>query len=292
MAKLVNFTNLLQDAYKNKYAVAHININNLEWIKAVLAAAQEAKAPVIIGVSEGAGKYMNGYKNIVDMVTNSMDFQKITVPVALHLDHGSYDGCKAALAAGFSSVMFDGSSLPVDENVKKTKEIVTLAAKYKASVEGEAGSIGGEEDGKASAGELASLDDCKKLVGTKINALAAGIGNIHGVYPKNWAGLNFDKLKEISSLKVPMVLHGGTGIPLDQIMKAISLGIAKININTECQIAFADATAAYTKANKKKLKKRLDKSFDPRKLLKPGYEAIKQTCLEKFEFFGSKGRIK
>lgn len=287
--KTVNLTEMVAKAKAGKYAIAHINTNNLEWTTAILDAAQETNTPVIIGVSEGAAKYQSGFKNIVDMVNNMMTFKNITVPVALHLDHGSYEGAKLALEAGFSSVMFDGSHYSFQENMEKTKEIINLAKKYNASVEAEVGSIGGEEDGVVGMGEFASPEECAEIAKLDIAILAAGIGNIHGLYPKNWPGLNFDVLTKISeSTSKPLVLHGGTGIPEEQIKKAISLGISKINVNTECQIAFAKATRKYFEE-----KKDLDvskKGFDPRKLLKPGTEAIKKTVIEKFKVFGCLGK--
>ena len=288
MSKLVSMKDMLNKAKAGKYAVAQININNLEWICAALDGAQEAKAPIILGVSAGAAKYMQGWKNVADMVNNVMNTKKITVPVALHVDHGKYENCVDALNAGFSSVMFDGSSLPFDQNIAKTKEIIALAKAKNASVEAEVGGIGGSEDGVTSAGEIASTDECKTLATTtEITCLAAGIGNIHGIYPADWKGLDFAKLQEIANCtnNIPLVLHGGTGIPEDQIKKAISLGISKINVNTECQLAFQEATRAYVEA-----KKDLDKAgkgFDPRKLLKPGTEAIKAKVIEKITMFGS-----
>ncbi len=287
---LVNLIEMTKNAHDNKYAIPHININNLEWIGASLDAAQESKSPIILGVSEGAAKYQFGFKTIVDMVNNIIDYKNITVPVALHLDHGSFEGAKQALEAGFSSVMFDGSHYPIEENISKTKEILKLSKKYNASVEAEVGSIGGEEDGVVGAGELADPQECKQIADLGVAILAAGIGNIHGLYPKNWKGLSLDILTEINKVTegTPLVLHGGTGIPEAQIKKAISLGISKINVNTECQIAFAKATRKYIES-----KKDLDnakKGFDPRKLLKPGTEAIKQTVIEKMALFGSKNK--
>lgn len=288
-SRLVNVTEMTKKARANKYAIAHINTNNLEWLKAILDAANSTNSPIIVGVSEGAAKYQCGFKNIVDMTNNLMEYMDIKVPVALHLDHGSYEGAIEALKAGFTSVMFDGSHLPFEENITKTKEIIKLAKKYGASVEAEVGTIGGEEDGVVGAGEVANPEECQKIAELDIQMLAAGIGNIHGLYPKNWKGLNFETLKEISSkVSKPLVLHGGTGIPEDQIKKAISLGISKINVNTECQVAFAEATRNYIEE-----KKDLDtkaKGFDPRKLLKPGTEAIKQTIIEKLTLFGSLGK--
>ena len=288
---LVNMQDMLTKAAEGHYAVPAININNLEWIGAVLDAAEQAKSPMILGVSSGAAKYMFGWKNVVDMVENVMRTKKITVPVALHVDHGSYEACIDALKAGFSSVMFDGSKLPFNENLTKTKEIVALAKKKKATVEAEVGGIGGSEGGVTSNGEIANVGECACMAAqTEICCLAAGIGNIHGIYPKDWKGLDFKKLEEISSAvnKKPLVLHGGTGIPEDQIRKAIGLGICKINVNTECQLAFAAAAREYVEA-KKDLDKKA-KGFDPRKLLKPGTEAIKKTVLEKIQMFGSNNR--
>lgn len=288
---LVNMQEMLTKAAEGHYAIPAININNLEWIGAVLDAAQQAKSPLILGVSSGAAKYMFGWKNVVDMVTNVMITKKITVPVALHVDHGSYEACIDALKAGFSSVMFDGSKLPFNENLTKTREIVALAKKYKATVEAEVGGIGGSEDGVTSNGEIANVGECACMAAqTDICCLAAGIGNIHGIYPKDWKGLDFKKLEEIFAAvnKKPLVLHGGTGIPEDQIRKAINLGICKINVNTECQLAFAAATREYVEAKKDLDKK--GKGFDPRKLLKPGTEAIKKTVLDKIQMFGSNNR--
>lgn len=288
---LVNMDQMLKKARANHYAVAQININNLEWIKAVLNAAQKSNTPVILGVSAGAGKYMHGFGNVVDMVKNTIAYNKITIPVALHLDHGSFEACIECLNVGFSSVMFDGSRLPINENIAKTNIIVKLAKKHHASVEAEVGGIGGSEDGTVSNGELASVEECSLLVKkTKICCLAAGIGNIHGIYPKNWKGLNFKRLQKITEATdgIPLVLHGGTGIPEKQIKEAISLGVCKINVNTECQLSFAAATRKYITAKKDlDLKK---KGFDPRKLLAPGVEAIEQTCFEKFTMFGSVGK--
>ena len=273
---LVSAKKMLQDAVKGNYAVGHFNINNLEWTKAILLTAQENNSPVILGVSEGAGKYMCGYKTVTEMVKAMIEELKITVPVALHLDHGTYEGAQKALAAGFSSIMFDGSHYPIEENLEKTKEIVAICHEKGVSVEAEVGSIGGEEDGVIGAGEIADPNECKKIADLGIDFLAAGIGNIHGKYPANWKGLDFNAL----------VLHGGTGIPADMIKKAISLGIAKINVNTECQLSFADATRKYIEAGKD-----LEgKGFDPRKLLAPGFDAIKATVKEKMEMFGSVGR--
>lgn len=288
-SRLVNVTEMTKKARANKYAIAHINTNNLEWLKAILDAANSTNSPIIVGVSEGAAKYQCGFKNIVDMTNNLMEYMDIKVPVALHLDHGSYEGAVEALKAGFTSVMFDGSHFPFEENLAKTKEIIELTKKYGASVEAEVGTIGGEEDGVIGAGEVANPEECQKIAELDIQMLAAGIGNIHGLYPENWKGLSFDTLKEISSkVSKPLVLHGGTGIPEDQIKKAISLGISKINVNTECQVAFAEATRKYIE-DKKDLDTKA-KGFDPRKLLKPGTEAIKKTIIEKLTLFGSLGK--
>jgi len=285
---LVSAKKMLQDAVKGNYAVGQFNINNLEWTKAILLTAQENNSPVILGVSEGAGKYMCGYKTVTEMVKAMIEELKITVPVALHLDHGTYEGAQKALAAGFSSIMFDGSHYPIEENLEKTKEIVALCHEKGVSVEAEVGSIGGEEDGVIGAGEIADPNECRKIADLGIDFLAAGIGNIHGKYPANWKGLDFNALAKIKELigDMPLVLHGGTGIPQDMIKKAISLGVAKINVNTECQLSFADATRKYIEAGKD-----LEgKGFDPRKLLAPGFEAIKATVKEKMEMFGSVGR--
>jgi len=285
---LVSAKKMLQDAVKGNYAVGHFNINNLEWTKAILLTAQENNSPVILGVSEGAGKYMCGYKTVTEMVKAMIEELKITVPVALHLDHGTYEGAQKALAAGFSSIMFDGSHYPIEENLEKTKEIVAICHEKGVSVEAEVGSIGGEEDGVIGAGEIADPNECKKIADLGIDFLAAGIGNIHGKYPANWKGLDFNSLAKIKELigDMPLVLHGGTGIPEDMIKKAISLGVAKINVNTECQLSFADATRKYIEAGKD-----LEgKGFDPRKLLAPGFDAIKATVKEKMEMFGSVGR--
>ena len=282
---LVNATEMLQKARDGHYAVGQFNINNLEWTKAVLLTAQEMNSPVILGVSEGAGKYMTGYKTVAAMVKAMVETLNITVPVALHLDHGSYEGAKACLEAGFSSIMFDGSHYPIDENVAKTTELVKLAHEMGVSVEAEVGSIGGEEDGVVGAGEVADPAECKRIADLGIDFLAAGIGNIHGKYPANWKGLDFDALDKIHQATggIPLVLHGGTGIPADMIKKAISLGVSKINVNTECQLSFAAATREYIEAGKDQQ----GKGFDPRKLLLPGFEAIKATVKEKMELFGS-----
>ena len=285
---LVSAKEMLQKAKAGHYAVGQFNINNLEWTKSILLTAEECKSPVILGVSEGAGKYMAGYKTVVGMVNGMLEELKITVPVALHLDHGSYEGAKACIEAGFSSIMFDGSHLPFEENVEKTKELVAICNEKGMSIEAEVGSIGGEEDGVVGMGECADPQECKAIADLGVSMLAAGIGNIHGKYPANWAGLQFDVLDEIQKLTgdMPLVLHGGTGIPEDMIKKAISLGVSKINVNTECQIAFAEATRKYIEADKD-----LEgKGFDPRKLLAPGAEAIKATVKEKMEIFGSIGK--
>ena len=282
---LVSAKEMLNKAREGKYAVGQFNINNLEWTKAVLLTAQENNSPVILGVSEGAGKYMGGYKTIVGMVNGMLEELKITVPVALHLDHGSYDGALKVIEAGFSSVMFDGSHYAIEENIAKTKEIVEIANAKGISVEAEVGSIGGEEDGVVGTGEVADPAECKLIADLGVDMLAAGIGNIHGQYPENWAGLSFDALAAINDTTgtMPLVLHGGTGIPADMIQKAISLGVSKINVNTECQLAFAAATREYIESGKDLQ----GKGFDPRKILAPGFEAIKATVKEKMELFGS-----
>ncbi|MCR4653672.1 MAG: class II fructose-1,6-bisphosphate aldolase [Eubacterium sp.] len=282
---LVNAAEMLQKAQAGHYAVGQFNINNLEWTKAVLLTAQELNSPVILGVSMGAGKYMTGYKTVAAMVKAMDESLGITVPVALHLDHGEYDACYDCIKAGFTSIMFDGSHLPFEENFAKTTELVAVAHKLGLSIEAEVGSIGGEEDGVVGAGECADPDECKKIADLGVDFLAAGIGNIHGVYPDNWAGLSFDTLAAIKDKTgdMPLVLHGGTGIPDDQIAKAISLGVSKINVNTECQLVFAEATREYIEAGKDQQ----GKGFDPRKLLAPGFEAIKAKVKEKMELFGS-----
>ena len=285
---LVSAEEMLTKAKAGKYAVGQFNINNLEWTKAILLTAQELNSPVILGVSEGAGKYMCGYKTVVGMVNGMLEELNITVPVALHLDHGSYEGAKACIEAGFSSIMFDGSHYPIEENVEKTKELVGICKEKGLSIEAEGGSIGGEEDGVIGAGECADPNECKMVADLGVTMLAAGIGNIHGKYPKNWAGLSFETLAAVQEKTgtMPLVLHGGTGIPEDMIKKAISLGVSKINVNTECQLAFQEATRAYIEAGKD-----LEgKGFDPRKLLAPGTEAIKATVKEKMELFGSVGK--
>ena len=285
---LVSAKEMLTKAKAGKYAVAQININNLEWTKAILLTAEELKSPVILGVSEGAGKYMCGFKTVVGMVNGMLEELKITVPVALHLDHGSYEGAKAAIAAGFSSVMFDGSHYPIAENIEKTKELVEITSSKGLSLEAEVGAIGGEEDGVVGSGEVADPMECKQIADLGVTMLAAGIGNIHGKYPANWAGLNFEVLAKIQELtgEMPLVLHGGTGIPAEMIQKAISLGVSKINVNTECQLAFAAATRKYIEEGKDLS----GKGFDPRKVLAPGFEAIKATVKEKMELFGSVGK--
>ncbi|MCI5641390.1 MAG: class II fructose-1,6-bisphosphate aldolase [Lachnospiraceae bacterium] len=285
---LVSAKEMLTKAKAGKYAVGQFNINNLEWTKSILLTAQELKSPVILGVSEGAGKYMCGYKTIVGMVNGMIEELGITVPVALHLDHGSYEGAKACINAGFSSIMFDGSSLPIEENIAKTTELVNACGILGLSLEAEVGSIGGEEDGVVGAGECADPDECKAIADLGVTMLAAGIGNIHGKYPENWAGLSFETLDAIQAKTgdMPLVLHGGTGIPADMIKKAISLGVAKINVNTECQLAFQEATRKYIEEGKDLQ----GKGFDPRKLLAPGAEAIKATVKEKMELFGSVGK--
>ena len=288
MSRLVSAKEMLTKAKAGKYAVGQFNINNLEWTKSILQTAQELQSPVILGVSEGAGKYMCGYKTIVGMVEGMLEELDITVPVALHLDHGSFEGAKACINAGFSSIMFDGSSLPIDENVQKTTELVNTCNILGLSLEAEVGSIGGEEDGVIGAGECADPDECKKVADLGVTMLAAGIGNIHGKYPENWAGLSFETLAAVKEKvgDMPLVLHGGTGIPEDMIKKAISLGVAKINVNTECQLSFQEATRKYIEEGKDQQ----GKGFDPRKLLAPGFEAIKATVKEKMELFGSIGK--
>ncbi len=282
---LVSATEMLKKAVDGKYAVGQFNINNLEWTKCILATAQENNSPVILGVSSGAGKYMTGFKTVAAMVKAMIEDMNITVPVALHLDHGSYEACYDCIEAGFSSVMFDGSHLPIEENVEKTTELVNVCHSKGISIEAEVGSIGGEEDGVVGAGEIADPQECKKIADLGVDFLAAGIGNIHGKYPENWAGLNFDALAKTKELvgDLPLVLHGGTGIPEDMIKTAISLGVAKINVNTECQLYFQAATRKYIEEGKDLV----GKGFDPRKLLAPGCEAIKEIVKEKMELFGS-----
>ena len=285
---LVSAKDMLEKAREGKYAVGQFNINNLEWTKSVLLTAEELKSPVILGVSEGAGKYMTGFKTVAAMVEAMMEELNITVPVALHLDHGTYDGCYKCIKAGFSSIMFDGSHYPIEENIEKTKELVKVAHAMGLSLEAEVGSIGGEEDGVVGLGECADPQECKAIADLGIDFLAAGIGNIHGKYPENWPGLRFDVLEQVKAAvgDMPLVLHGGTGIPEDMIKKAISLGVAKINVNTECQLSFAAATREYIEAGKD-LK---GKGFDPRKLLAPGADAIRASVKEKMELFGSVGK--
>ena len=285
---LVSAKDMLEKARAGKYAVGHFNINNLEWAKAVLLTAEELQSPVILGVSEGAGKYMTGFKTVAAMVSAMLEELNITVPVALHLDHGSYEGCYKCIKAGFSSIMFDGSHYPIEENVEKTKELVKIAHTMGLSLEAEVGSIGGEEDGVVGAGECADPAECKAIADLGVDFLAAGIGNIHGKYPENWQGLNFDVLEKVKEATgdMPLVLHGGTGIPEDMIKKAISLGVAKINVNTECQLSFQEATRKYIEEGKDLQ----GKGFDPRKLLNPGFEAIKAKVKEKMELFGSVGK--
>ena len=285
---LVSAKEMLNKAKAGHYAVGQFNINNLEWTKSILLAAEETRSPVILGVSEGAGKYMTGYKTVVGMVNGMLEELNISVPVALHLDHGSYEGCYKCIEAGFSSIMFDGSHYPIAENIEKTTEVVKVTSEKGLSLEAEVGSIGGEEDGVIGKGECADPEECKAVADLGVTMLAAGIGNIHGKYPENWEGLSFDTLDAIQQLTgdMPLVLHGGTGIPDDMIKKAISLGVAKINVNTECQLAFADATRKYIEAGKD-----LEgKGFDPRKLLAPGAEAIKDMVITKIKLFGSEGK--
>jgi len=284
----VSAEEMLKKAVAGHYAVGQFNINNLEWTKEILLAAEEAKSPVILGVSEGAGKYMTGFKTVAAMAGAMIEELGITVPVAIHLDHGTYEGCLKCVEAGFSSIMFDGSKYPIEENVEKTKELVKICREKGMSLEAEVGSIGGEEDGVIGAGECADPQECKMIADLGVDMLAAGIGNIHGKYPANWQGLSFETLDAVQQLTgdMPLVLHGGTGIPDDMIKKAISLGVAKINVNTECQLAFADATRKYIEEGKDLQ----GKGYDPRKLLKPGADAIRATVLEKMELFGSVGK--
>ena len=285
---LVSAKEMIEKAHEGHYAIGAFNTNNLEWTKCILQAAEESKSPVIIQASEGAAKYMGGYKMVADMVKDLHDSMKITVPVALHLDHGTYDGAKACIEAGFTSVMFDGSHYPIEENVEKSKEIIELAHSKGVSVECEVGGIGGVEDGVASNGELADPKECALVAGLGVDFLACGIGNIHGKYPANWAGLNFERLDEINTAVEgkPLVLHGGSGIPFEQTSKAISLGVSKINVNTELQLVFAAATRAYIEAGKDQE----GKGYDPRKLLKPGAEAIVPKTKELMAAFGSAGK--
>ena len=282
---LVSATDMLKKAVEGHYAVGQFNINNLEWTKAILQTAQENNSPVILGVSEGAGKYMTGFKTVTAMVKAMIEEMNITVPVALHLDHGSYEGCYKCVKAGFSSIMFDGSHFAIEENIAKTTELVHVAHNLGLSIEAEVGSIGGEEDGVVGAGEIADPNECKMIADVGVDLLAAGIGNIHGKYPENWKGLDFDALAKIKEKTgdMPLVLHGGTGIPADMIKKAISLGVAKINVNTECQLYFQEATRKYIEEGKDLQ----GKGFDPRKLLAPGVEGIKAIVKEKMELFGS-----
>ncbi len=285
---LVSAKEMLNKARDGKYAVGQFNINNLEWTKAILLTAQECNSPVILGVSEGAGKYMCGYKTVVGMVNGMLEELNITVPVALHLDHGTFEGAKACINAGFSSIMFDGSHYPIEENIEKTTQLVHTCNILGLSLEAEVGAIGGEEDGVIGAGECADPDECKMIADLGVTMLAAGIGNIHGKYPENWPGLSFETLAAVKEKvgDMPLVLHGGTGIPDDMVKKAISLGVAKINVNTECQLSFQEATRAYIEAGKDLQ----GKGFDPRKLLAPGFEAIKAKVKEKMELFGSIGK--
>ena len=285
---MVSAKEMLQKAVAGHYAVGQFNINNLEWTKAILMAAEECKSPVILGVSEGAGKYMTGFKTVEDMVEAMVEEMGITAPVATHLDHGSYDGCMKCIEAGFTSIMFDGSKYPIEENVAKTKELIAICREKGMSLEAEVGSIGGEEDGVIGQGECADPQECKMIADLGVDMLAAGIGNIHGKYPENWAGLSFETLDAIQKLTgdMPLVLHGGTGIPDEMVKKAIDLGVAKINVNTECQLVFAEATRKYIEAGKDQE----GKGFDPRKLLKPGFEAIIEKVKEKMELFGSVGK--
>ncbi len=285
---LVSATEMLQKAKAGHYAVGQFNINNLEWTKAILLTAQENNSPVILGVSEGAGKYMGGYHVVVGMVKGMLQDLNITVPVAIHLDHGTFEGCYKCIEAGFSSIMFDGSHYPIEENVAKTTQLVKDAHEKGISIEAEVGAIGGEEDGVVGMGECADPDECKMIADLGVDFLAAGIGNIHGKYPANWKGLSFETLDAVQRKTgdLPLVLHGGTGIPADMIKKAISLGVAKINVNTECQLSFAAATRKYIEEGKDQQ----GKGFDPRKLLAPGFQAIKDTVKEKMELFGSVGK--
>ncbi len=285
---LVNAKEMLVKAKQGHYAVGQFNINNLEWTKAILLTAQELNSPVILGVSEGAGKYMTGFKTVAEMVKAMDESLGITVPVALHLDHGTYEGCYKCVKAGFTSIMFDGSHYPFEENLAKSKELVNVAHNLGLSIECEVGSIGGEEDGVVGMGECADPEECKIIADLGVDMLAAGIGNIHGKYPENWAGLSFETLDAIQAKtgEMPLVLHGGTGIPADMIKKAITLGVSKINVNTECQLAFQEATREYIEEGKDLQ----GKGFDPRKLLAPGFEAIKATVKEKMELFGSVGK--
>lgn len=285
---LVTAKEMLEKARDGKYAVGHFNINNLEWTKAILQTAEELRSPVILGVSEGAGKYMTGFKTVVGMVNGMLEEMKITVPVALHLDHGTYEGCLKCIDAGFSSIMFDGSHYPIEENVEKTKELIRICREKGMSLEAEVGAIGGEEDGVIGMGECADPNECKMIADLGVDMLAAGIGNIHGKYPENWAGLSFETLEAVRKATghLPLVLHGGTGIPEDMVKKSIDMGVCKINVNTECQLAFTAEVRKYIEEGKDLV----GKGFDPRKLLKPGTEAIKQTVRDKMEMFGSIGK--
>ena len=285
---LVSAKEMLEKAAAGGYAVGQFNINNLEWTKAILQTAQKANSPVILGVSEGAGKYMCGFKTVAAMVKAMIEELGITVPVALHLDHGTYEGAVKCIKAGFSSIMFDGSHYPIEENIAKTTALVNTCDILGISLEAEVGSIGGEEDGVIGMGECADPNECKQIADLGVDMLAAGIGNIHGKYPANWKGLSFETLDAIQQKTgvMPLVLHGGTGIPAEMVKKAITLGVAKVNVNTECQLAFQEATRKYIEAGKD-----LEgKGFDPRKLLNPGFEAIKATVKEKMELFGSVGK--
>lgn len=286
---LTTATEMLKRAREGRYAVGHFNINNLEWAKAVLLTAEELRSPVILGVSEGAGKYMTGFDTVSAMVRAMDEGLGITVPVALHLDHGTYEGAYKCIKAGFTSIMFDGSHYPIAENLEKTRELVHAAHALGLSIEAEVGTIGGEEDGVLGMGECADPEECRVIAELGVDMLAAGIGNIHGIYPDNWQGLSFETLDAIQKKtgSLPLVLHGGSGIPAAMIQEAISLGVSKINVNTECQVAFAEATRKYIEAGKD----RQSKGFDPRKLLAPGMDAIRATVKEKMELFGSINRV-
>lgn len=282
---LVEGGKVLKKALEGHYAIGQFNINNLEWTKSILLACEEVKSPVILGVSEGANKYMGGFNTVVGMVKGLIEDLNITVPVILHLDHGSFEGAKKAIEAGFTSVMFDGSHYDLEENLAKTREIVELAHSKGISVEAEVGSIGGEEDGVIGRGEVADPKECKMLVDTGIDFLAAGIGNIHGAYPENWEGLDLEVLSEIQKTigNVPMVLHGGTGIPAEMVQDAIRLGVSKVNVNTELQWAFQKALREYIEQGKDLV----GKGFDPRKILQEPAKAIIDMVHEKIEIFGS-----
>ena len=284
----VNTKEMLADAKKNHYAVGHFNLNNMESVRAFLLAAEEVKSPIILGVSGGTAKYMGGYHTITDMVKDFMDYLKITVPVCLHVDHGTYDEALAALEGGFSSIMFDGSKLSIEENIEKTKYLIGLCHAKGVTIEAEVGAIGGEEDGRISEGECADPRQCEIMKDLGVDLLAAGIGNIHGKYPADWKGLHFDVLDSIQKLTgdLPLVLHGGSGIPSEQVRKAITLGVTKVNVNTECQIAFTEATRKYIEEGKDRIKN----GYTPRNLLAPGLEATKAKCIEKMELFGSIGK--